>query len=61
MEHPRWGKFKMQNSFPKLSDTPSSVRSLAPQAIGQDNAAVYGELLGLEASNLDDLRNRKVI
>ncbi len=60
-EHPRWGKFKMQNAFPKLSDTPSSIRRPAPLAVGQDNAAVYGEWLGLDAAALEGLKQRQAI
>jgi formyl-CoA transferase len=40
VESERWGKFKMQNAFPKLSDTPSGIRSLAPTSVGMDNAEV---------------------
>ena len=56
VDSPRWGKFAMQNSFPKLSGTPSSIRSLAPQSIGEHNAEVYGELLGLDEQALADLK-----
>lgn len=59
--HPRWGEVKMQNVFPKLSATPGTVRRRAPEAIGQDNAAVYGELLGLDAAALADLAERGII
>jgi formyl-CoA transferase len=61
IDHPRWDKLKMQNAFPKLSVTPSSVRSPAPQTVGQDNAVVYGEILGLSAQDLIDLEKRGVI
>ncbi len=61
VDHPRWGKLKMQNAFPKLSATPSSVRSIASQAVGQDNEAVYGELLGLSADDLSKLSARGII
>ncbi len=61
VETPKWGKIKMQNAFPRLSDTPSKIRSPAPTEIGQDNAAVYGELLGLDASELDRLKAAKAI
>ncbi len=44
LDHPKWGKLPMQNAFPKLSLTPGSVRRPASQAVGQDNAEVYGEL-----------------
>ena len=59
--HPRWGDVKMQNVFPKLSLTPGSVRRRAPETIGQDNADVYGELLGLDAAALSDLQSRGII
>jgi formyl-CoA transferase len=61
MEHPRWGTYKMQNAFPKLSDTPSSVRRRAPLEIGQDNAEVYGELLGMSADDITALQARQAI
>ena len=59
--HPRWGEVKMQNVFPKLSATPGTVRRRAPERIGQDNAAVYGELLGLDAAALAELQARGII
>jgi crotonobetainyl-CoA:carnitine CoA-transferase CaiB-like acyl-CoA transferase len=52
VETERWGTLKMQNVFPKLSDTPSSVRSAAPSKIGQHNAEIYGDLLGLDETEL---------
>jgi crotonobetainyl-CoA:carnitine CoA-transferase CaiB-like acyl-CoA transferase len=45
--HPKWQNLKMQTPFPKLSKTPASIRSIAPQSVGQDNADVYGTLLGM--------------
>jgi formyl-CoA transferase len=61
MPHPRWGSLKMQSIFPKLSETPGTVRSPAPQTVGQHNAEVYGELMNLGAEDLADLQRRKVI
>ena len=58
---PRWGTFAMQNSFPKLSETPGTIRSLAPQTVGQDNDAVYGELLGMDEAERERLRTAGVI
>lgn len=51
----------MQNAFPRLSDTPSSIRSRAPLEIGQDNAQVYGELLGLDAAEVERLKAGGII
>lgn len=61
VETPRWGKFKMQNAFPRLSDTPSAIRSLAPSEVGQDNAEVYGELLGLDELELARMKAAAII
>lgn len=55
VEHPKWGKVKMQNVFPKLSASPGSVRSPAPSIIGEHNREVYGELLGLSDEELSRL------
>ncbi len=52
LDHPRYGKLPMQNSFPKLSDTPGSVRTAAPGRIGQHNDEVYGDLLGMSADEI---------
>ena len=51
----------MQSSFPKFSATPSSVRRPAPSRVGQHNAEVYGELLGLGAQDLAELAELGVI
>ncbi len=61
MPHPRWGTVKMQNVFPKLSKTPGSVRRAAPATIGQDNAQVYRDALGLSEEQIADLAARGVI
>jgi formyl-CoA transferase len=51
----------MQNAFPKLSKTPSSIRRPAPSFPGQDNAEVYGERLGLDAGELEKLAAAGII
>ena len=56
VETERYGKLKMQGAFPKMSATPSGVRSPAPSTVGQHNAEIYGELLGMEAQELDRLK-----
>jgi len=59
--NPRFGEVRMQGCFPKLSDTPSAVRRIAPRTPGEHNAEVYGERLGLDAAALTDLAARGVI
>ena len=55
VETERHGKLKMQGAFPKLSVTPSSVRSPAPSLVGQHNNEIYGGLLGMQREELDAL------
>jgi len=52
LTHPVLGEFPMQGVFPKLSATPGRVRSMAP-FLGEHNREVYGDLLGLEGTELD--------
>ncbi len=59
--HPKWKNLKMQNVFPKLSVTPGSVRSIAPQTIGEQNDEIYGGLLGIDTDAMADLKSRGVI
>jgi formyl-CoA transferase len=61
VETERFGKLKMQNAFPKLSASPSGVRSPAPSAVGQHNAEIYGQLLGMSGAELDGLKAAGVI
>jgi crotonobetainyl-CoA:carnitine CoA-transferase CaiB-like acyl-CoA transferase len=61
VESSRWGKFKMQNAFPRLSDTPSSVRTTAPTEIGQHNSEIYAGLLGMSEDEIKELRAQGVI
>jgi formyl-CoA transferase len=56
VETERYGKLKMQGAFPKMSATPSSVRSPAPSIVGQHNAEIYGGLLGMDIAELDRLK-----
>ncbi|WP_188448600.1 CaiB/BaiF CoA transferase family protein [Sphingomonas psychrolutea] len=51
VETERWGRIHMQNCFPKLSDTPGSIRTAASATVGRDNQAVYGAL-GIAADEI---------
>jgi formyl-CoA transferase len=61
VDHPRWGKLPMQNVFPRFSKTPGAVRRTASQVVGEDNAEVYGERLGLSAADLAALRTKGIV
>jgi formyl-CoA transferase len=51
----------MQNVFPRLSETPGSIRRIASQSVGSDNAEVYGQWLGLGLDELAALSAARVI
>jgi crotonobetainyl-CoA:carnitine CoA-transferase CaiB-like acyl-CoA transferase len=58
--HPQFGTLRMQNVAPRLSASPSSIRTPAPD-LGQHNAQVYGDLLGLKPDVIEDYRARGII
>jgi crotonobetainyl-CoA:carnitine CoA-transferase CaiB-like acyl-CoA transferase len=61
VETERFGRLKMQSTFPKFSATPSSIRSAAPSLVGQHNGDVYGRLLGMSESELAALQKAGAI
>jgi formyl-CoA transferase len=60
MQHPALGEFPMQNVVPKLSDSPGTVRWVGPE-LGEHTDEVLGELLGLSADEVAQLRADGVI
>ncbi|MGR4862607.1 CaiB/BaiF CoA transferase family protein [Caulobacter sp. LARHSG274] len=58
--HPVFGTVKMQNAFPRLSDTPGGVRWPGP-ALGEHTEAVLRKVAGLSDEAIAGLRERKVI
>ena len=60
IEHPREGSVPMQNVAPRLSATPGSVRSAAPE-LGADNVYVFEDILEMSKPELDELRQNGTI
>lgn len=58
--HPRFGTLRMQNVAPKLSATPGSIRSPAPE-LGQHNDEIYLGLLGMDEARYAELKSRRII
>ncbi len=60
VEDEELGPVKMQNVMFRLSETPGHVR-WAGRRKGQDNAEIYGELLGLDSRRIQQLSEKGVI
>ena len=58
--HPQIGDLKMQNVAPKLSETPGTIRSVAPR-LGEHNEDVYLRFMKMPQARFDELRRHKVI
>ena len=56
-----WPDLKMQNVFPKMSKTQGEIRWTGPASLGQHNAEVYGELIGLTAEQMEELKQKSII
>ena len=59
IKHPVRGDFTMPGCPVRLEDSPVEVT--AAPLLGQHNADVYGELLGLGAGQLEDLKREGII
>ena len=55
-----FGPIRMQNAFPKLSETPGAVRWPGP-ALGEHTDAVLADKLGLSAEKLTALKAAGVV
>ena len=60
VDDPALGTVRMQGVTPKLSATPGAVRRGAP-LLGEHNAEVYGDLLGLPAAKIARLQEEGVV
>ncbi len=56
-----WPNLKMQNIFPKMSKTQGEIRWTGPESLGQHNEEVYGELVGLTAEEMEELKEKSII
>jgi len=60
LAHPELGEFAMQNVFPRLSDTPGSVRHVGPK-LGEHNKEIYQGVLGLDDDIMSTLQSAGII
>ncbi|MDR7172427.1 formyl-CoA transferase [Nocardia kruczakiae] len=60
LAHPELGEIPMQNVFPKLSETPGSVRHTGPE-LGEHTAEVYERLLGIGPDELSRLAENGIV
>jgi formyl-CoA transferase len=60
IDDPELGPLKMQNVMFRLSETPGEIH-WAGRRLGEDNEAVYSELLGLDPKRLAELAAKEVI
>lgn len=60
LEHPALGRVRTLGAPVRLPNSPGGPRSPAP-LLGQHNAELYGERLGLSAREIDELRREGVI
>jgi len=59
IDHPQRGKVKIPGFAPRLSE--NHVEYKCSPELGGSNKEVYGDLLGLTAEQIEELKNKKVI
>ncbi len=60
IDDPRAGRLVLPAPLPRLSRTPSALRSAGP-ALGSANDEILGDLLGIDVAALADLKQRRII
>lgn len=56
----KWGMVKMQAPVPNMSATPGRVKWMGPE-LGEHNAEIYGELLGMSSEKIMQLQQAGII
>jgi CoA:oxalate CoA-transferase len=54
VEHPKAGVLKLTGVHIKLTETPSAIRTPSPE-LGQYNGEVFGSLMSMSSSNIQNL------
>jgi formyl-CoA transferase len=60
VNHPALGELKMQNVFPKLSETQGKVKWCGPE-LGQHNDEVYGQILNFSKAKMAEYKEKGII
>lgn len=60
VEHPRLGKVKIPGVVPKFSETPGSIRQIAPD-LGEHTEDILKNVIGLDDESIAKLKEKKVI
>jgi crotonobetainyl-CoA:carnitine CoA-transferase CaiB-like acyl-CoA transferase len=55
LDHPKIGALKMPAPSPRMSGTPACAMHAAPE-LGEHNVEIFGDLLGLDANAIGELR-----
>jgi len=60
VDHPRLGKVKIPGISPKFSETPGTIRQIAPD-LGEHTEDILSNLLEMDADSIENLRKNGVI
>lgn len=60
VDHPRFGKIKIPGITPKFSETPGSIRRIAPD-LGEHTDEILKDMLDLDEATIEELREKGVI
>ena len=60
IDHPKAGKVQLTNSAMRMSESDAGIAS-PPPTLGQHNAEIYGQILGLSPEKITEMENNSVI